>query len=161
MLILLDIDGVMVPANSWKSPDLLNDGFPGFSKNATLALRKIISETGAQIMLTTSHKSIFSLQKWREIFQSRGLELKEIKKLPDNTTHLSRKDEVLNWFATNKVQDSFVIIDDDKSLNALPVYLKDKLILTSGAIGLNNAHAEEAITLLKSETNSVPGKGFQ
>lgn len=27
MLILLDIDGVMVPANSWKRPEFLADGF--------------------------------------------------------------------------------------------------------------------------------------
>jgi hypothetical protein len=27
MLILLDIDGVMTSANSWKRPELLSDGF--------------------------------------------------------------------------------------------------------------------------------------
>jgi hypothetical protein len=30
MLIFLDIDGVMVCVKGWKSPELLNDGFPAF-----------------------------------------------------------------------------------------------------------------------------------
>jgi hypothetical protein len=28
MLILLDIDGVWVPANSWKKPEFMDDVFP-------------------------------------------------------------------------------------------------------------------------------------
>ena len=31
MLVLLDIDGVMVPANSWKKPEFMDDGFPMFN----------------------------------------------------------------------------------------------------------------------------------
>ncbi|MGB7394157.1 MAG: HAD domain-containing protein [Pricia sp.] len=62
MLILLDIDGVMVPATSWKRPEFENDEFPKFSKRAILSLQKIISETGADILLTTSHKSSYNLK---------------------------------------------------------------------------------------------------
>ena len=53
MLIFLDIDGVMVPAKSWKSPELLDDGFPEFSSAATRVLNLIISEntkTGTAII---------------------------------------------------------------------------------------------------------------
>jgi hypothetical protein len=44
MLLFLDIDGVMVPAKSWKNPELLNDGFPAFSSKASNALQHLISE---------------------------------------------------------------------------------------------------------------------
>ena len=56
MLILLDIDGVMIPANSWKKPKFLDDGFAMFKLKSVKALQKIIAETGASILLTTSHK---------------------------------------------------------------------------------------------------------
>jgi len=31
MFLLLDIDGVMVPANSWRRPEILADGFVEFN----------------------------------------------------------------------------------------------------------------------------------
>jgi hypothetical protein len=59
MLLFLDIDGVMVPANSWKSPEFLNDGFPAFNTTATNTLRSLISGE-ITIMLTTSNKEKFN-----------------------------------------------------------------------------------------------------
>jgi len=50
MIILQGIDGVMVPAHSWKSPEFLNDGFPNFSPRAITSLNKIISKTNASIL---------------------------------------------------------------------------------------------------------------
>jgi len=64
MLILLDIDGVMTSAISWKRPELLSDGFALFSPKATDALNKIILKTNADILLTTSHKSSCTPKKW-------------------------------------------------------------------------------------------------
>jgi hypothetical protein len=46
------------------------------------------------------------------------------------------------------VNEEFVIIDDDKSLNALPTFLKNKLILTSPLIGLTENHLDEIIEIL-------------
>ena len=149
MLILLDIDGVMVPAASWKAPELLEDGFPNFSARAVNGLRRIISETGATILLTTSHKSKYSVSSWRNIFAHRGINTK-ISKLNNHNhdTRTTRKEEVLNWIKKNKGDDNFIIIDDDKSLNDLPFDIKRKLILTSPLIGLNENLAEKAIEAL-------------
>lgn len=41
-------------------------------------------------------------------------------RLPQNTQHFSRKDELMQWFGIHKPDEAFVIIDDDKSLNELP-----------------------------------------
>ncbi|WP_346317549.1 HAD domain-containing protein [Chitinophaga sp. YIM B06452] len=135
MLIFLDIDGVMVPAKGWKSPEFLNDGFPAFSSKATIALQNLISE-GATIMLTTSHKSTFNIETWKDLFQNRGINIENIKSLPANIHNLSRKDEIINWFDLNNFTEDFVIIDDDKSLNELPDFLKAHLIQTSSYVGL-------------------------
>lgn len=148
MLILLDIDGVMVPGNSWKSPEFLNDGFPAFSSKACNALQKIISETSADILLTTSHKSKYSIEQWKNIFNLRGIKIKNIYSLPENKTYLSRKEEVMNWVNTFNEIPEFVIIDDDKSLNGLPEFVKNKLIQTNSSIGLTIELIDEALEIL-------------
>lgn len=152
MLIFLDIDGVMVHANSWKKPDFLQDGFYEFTQKSTLALQKIISETNAKIVLTTSHKSRFSIPNWKQIFSSRGIEVNEIDRLPEIEHHLNRKDELMNWFNANKIEDDFFIIDDDRSLNELPEHLKKRLIQTSPSIGLTEKLVEEALLSRKMMT---------
>lgn len=147
MLFFLDIDGVMVPAKGWKSPELLQDGFPAFSSKATCVLQSLISEE-ITIMLTTSHKSKFSIKEWSSIFKNRGINVKKIKSLPENCNNHSRKEEIVNWFNLHAVNEAFVIIDDDKTLNDLPDFLKDHLVQPSPYIGLTEEHAESIQTIL-------------
>lgn len=141
MLIFLDIDGVMVRAKGWKSPELLNDGFPAFSSRASHILRGLISED-TTVILTTSHKSNYTIDEWKDIFRKRGINVEKIKSLENNADNLSRKDEILNWFSTNGIHENFAIIEDDKSLNSLPPFLKENLVLTSPVIGLTEEHLE-------------------
>jgi len=149
MFILLDIDGVMVQAAPWKKVELHPDGFFQFLPNAISNLNEIISETGASILLTTSHKSTYSLEKWEELFRNRGIHVK-VDRLDDNTDLLSRKDEILNWFSKTEHRNDFVIIDDDKSLHDLPDHLKEKVVFTQSLIGLNKEAALNAIEILNS-----------
>jgi hypothetical protein len=148
MIILLDIDGVMVTGNSWKRPEFLNDGFPAFSTKACNALQKIISETSADILLTTSHKSNYSIEEWKNIFNLRGIKFKNIYSLPPNKTYLNRKEEIMNWVNSFNDLPEFVIIDDDKSLNGLPEFIKNKLIQTNASIGLTIELIDEALEII-------------
>ena len=141
MLIFLDIDGVMAPAKSWQRPDILEDGFVDFSSKAVRVLQDVLAQNADTTnVLTTSHKSRFSLSQWKLIFERRGLRVNKIQSLNDNTDFQSRKIEILNWFASNDIDEDFIIIDDDKSLNDLPTFYKDRLILTSSLVGLNESH---------------------
>jgi hypothetical protein len=152
MLILLDIDGVMVPANSWKRPEFLDDGFSAFSLKSINALKKIISETDAHIILTTSHKSSYDIPQWLKIFKLRGIDLNIIDRLTDNYSNLNRKQEILDWYNSKQhLHEHFVILDDDKSLNALPSHLKEHLVLTSSLVGLTDELADNAISILKND----------
>lgn len=150
MLILLDIDGVMVQGASWRPVEKLDDGFSRFSPRAVSSLQRILSETSnATIVLTSSHKSTYNVKEWRGIFNRRGINVTSIKRLSENKSCLTRKDEILKWFSSGKPTEDFVIIDDDKSLNDLPAYLKKKVVLTSATVGLNEEMAETAIGILK------------
>lgn len=150
MLLFLDIDGVMVPAKGWKSPEFLKDGFPAFSAKATRALQSLISED-VTIMLTTSHKSKFSIEEWKSIFKNRGINIERIKSLPENFNNLSRKEEIINWFNVNSVNEDFIILDDDKSLNELSNFLKENLVQTSPYIGLTEEHLDAIQSILHKE----------
>jgi len=145
MLLYLDIDGVMVPANSWRKPEILEDGFPEFSAKAIRSLNRIISISSADIVLTTSHKHKYTITEWNNIFRRRNIKVNKISRLPKNTNHFNRKEELTHWFNDKKLRNNFLIIDDDKSLNGLPNYLKNNLIQTSGSVGLTDYLADEAI----------------
>lgn len=148
MLLLLDIDGVMVHASPWKKIDSLEDGFYDFMPRAVDGLRKIISETGASIVLTTSHKSTFSLAEWKNIFKKRGIDT-NVSKLEDNLDYLSRKDEILRWKNNNADCEDYVILDDDKSLHDLPQNIKERVVFTQSYVGLKSENVENAIQLFK------------
>ena len=147
MLLLLDIDGVMVPANSWRRPEILEDGFVEFSPKAIEALNKILKGHVFEIVLTTSHKFKYTLADWREIFNNRGVNVSTVKRLNDNTNNLNKKNEIINWFNTKADLDNFIILDDDKSLNDLPALIKSRLVQTSASVGLTQDIADEVIAL--------------
>lgn len=135
MKIFLDIDGVMVPFYSWRVSEQLNDGFSVFSTRATYRLNRLINDD-TEVILTTSHKSKYSIKEWKEIFKRRGIEIKHLSRLEDNIECLNRRDEILKWFDENGIPDKYLIIDDDKSLNDIGTAFKENLILTNAMIGL-------------------------
>lgn len=145
----------MVPANSWRSPDILTDNFAEFNPKAVKALNKILNENAFDIVLTTSHKFRYSLSQWLDIFSTRNINLSKIDRLPENVNYVDRKNEIVNWFKSKNSSDDFIIIDDDKSLNDLPDFLKSRLIQTSASIGLTDELANEVIERLKKVNNGI------
>jgi hypothetical protein len=154
MIILLDIDGVMVSGASWKPLEIMADGFPNFKFNAVNSLNRIISETHAQIVLTTTHRHKFSVSQWKDIFASRNVRVSSLSVIEaevySSFTGMDRFNDITNWVVWNQEHNyKYVIIDDDKSLNGLPAHIKKHLVLTDPIIGLNEEDAEEAIGILK------------
>lgn len=143
MKIFLDIDGVMVHSNPRLPVELEEDGFYKFNQVAVNILKSVLYKTKDEVILSTSHRFRFSTHAWKKIFESRGIEMNNISIIQTQyTSHrVTRKTEIEHWISERKIStNDVVIIDDDKSLNDLPKYLKDRLVLTNSYTGLNDIH---------------------
>jgi hypothetical protein len=136
----------MIPARPWQTYELGSDGFGMFNKMAVNNLNQIISSCqNPEIILTTSHKHSFSLEQWKDIFSNREVITTVLSRLDSNSLVMSRKDEIFSWYVKSE-NENFIVIDDDKSLNAMDLNFKENhLVLTVPSIGLNKLSTEEAI----------------
>jgi hypothetical protein len=151
MTILLDIDGVLVTTPSWKVVEQLPDGFLKFNETAARNLARIIEATNASIVLTTTHRINYSVDKWKELFEVRGIHTKSIEKVNEVTSigGISRRAiEIKEWVDKKGGNERFVVIDDDLSINDLSVEIRKKCVLTKPLIGLDDAGAEETLKIL-------------
>ena len=154
MTILLDIDGVLVTTPAWRAVELDTDGFLRFNEKAAKNLSKIINETNAGIVLTTTHRINYSVDEWKEIFKVRGIhpssvsKLNDIEKLSDMA---DRATEIQEWINKQTDRQPYVIIDDDLSINGLPITIKDKCILTNSMIGLDEKSTIKALDILRNQ----------
>ena len=139
MLLLLDIDGVMVPAKAWQQPALLSDGFPAFSSQAVSVLQELINPS-TRILLTSSHRSRWNVEQWKDIFLRRDIRINELELMDIYPTFSSRKDEIIHWLTQHTPPDDFIIIDDDSSLHDLPAHLKAHFVHTTPLVGLTTQH---------------------
>ncbi len=152
MMILLDIDGVLVTTAAWRPVEILADGFMKFNGKAAANLQKLILETGATIVLTTTHRINYSTDTWKDIFKLRGISANTISKINDRNSipvMLDRATEIKEWFHNGGNKQHFVVIDDDPSLNGLPTILKNKCVITKPLIGLDEEATTSALRILR------------
>ncbi len=137
MKFILDIDGVLVHANPARQVPLENDGFYKFNPPAIQALNSTI-KINDEVVLSTSHRFRFSEDEWLKIFRSRGLNINHVS-IIDTPLNFKRTrcEEIADWISANNIApNDVVIIDDDKSLQGLPEYLKKRMVLTNSYSGL-------------------------
>lgn len=154
MTILLDIDGVLVTTPSWRTPELLSDGFLKFNERAAKNLAQIIEETQAAIVLTTTHRINYSISEWKGLLQARGIYPTSISKLNDIgglNDMADRATEIKEWVEKQKGSEKFVIIDDDLSINSLPPYIKARCVQTKPLIGLDDEATARALEVLREQ----------
>lgn len=140
MKLFLDIDGVMVHANPQKSIMSEVDGFYKFNADAIETLNIFLhSHKITELILSTSHRFRFTIKQWEKIFSDRGINIKKISivDLPLDIKS-TRKSEIIAWIEKCHLSSKDIfILDDDKSLNGLPLELKKRLVLTNPYTGLN------------------------
>ncbi len=130
-IIFLDIDGV-----------LNNDDTPGeficWDPNLIKILNRIIEETGAKIVLSSTWRKI----EYRCDAIKNDMKINYIGKTP--ILWKKRGIEIQEWLDENPDVEKFVILDDDSDM----VHLMPHLLQTDGEFGLTNEIADEAIKRL-------------
>lgn len=155
MTILLDIDGVLVPESDEK-PTIQADGFVAFNKKAAKNLDELIGATRASVVLTSNHRISFSTEKWIELFKARGVNIFGISRVNEIQTvfkMMDRGTEIKGWVDNMDFSANYVIIDDDHSIHALPVYIKDRWVMTDPLIGLDDKARDKALNILQNNAD--------
>ena len=142
-IIFLDIDGVLVLDQA--------KGKLKFSRDSLINLARIVNETGAQIVLSSSWKNdnrkfkgIINVLKVLKLEDSFYGIVDPI--LPENEegSYCRRADEIENWLNNHKEIEKFIIIDDDRDiLGSL-----DNKIIVDSRFGIKEEHVLDAINIL-------------
>ncbi len=151
MIILLDIDGVLETTPSWRKTAHLEDGFMKFNQDAVNNLAKLLADTNAEVVLSSTHRISYSIEKWKELFATRGLYFHTISKLNDKTRIdqlLDRGTELLEWVNRVGYDKNYVIIDDDLSVGILPSHIKSRWVQVTPHIGFTDENRVEAMWIL-------------
>lgn len=156
-VIFLDIDGVLnFAASEAKSAT----GAQGIASAPVKNLRRIVKETGAFIVLTSTWKNEWDFNE-EECSEDGKYLVRKLKReglhILDKTTDLilNRGQGIRDWLERHKGVESWIVIDDEifpdyESRNIMPHLIKTSY----GKDGLNKELADKAIQLLN-ETNSV------
>ncbi len=143
----------MVHANPHRHVEQATDGFYVFSSAAVDTFNTIFIAEEDQVILSTSHRSRYTIAKWKKIFLDRDIKIDSLQLLDNAEQHLinyyTRKDEILGHIGRRCMRpEEMIIIDDDKSLNDLPRELKTRLVSTSSYIGLTEKDLPKLKTIL-------------
>ena len=152
-VIFLDFDGVMDTA--YFGHILGKEGLPYhdefgavFDPNCVVYLKEIIEKTGAEIVVTSSWKSLMSYGEMLDMWGQRGLPGELIDMTPTTSTCRNRGDEIDAWLKECKDECQYVIIDDINESNFNEHQLP-RLIVVNPYHGLDKEAAEKAIELLE------------
>ena len=152
-VIFLDFDGVMDTA--YFGHVLGKEGLPChdefgavFDPNCVECLKEIIDKTGAEIVITSSWKSLMSFGDMLNMWEQRGLPGFVIDMTPATSTCRNRGDEIDAWLKECKDECQYVILDDIDESNFNEHQLP-RLIVVNPYHGLDKEAAEKAIELLE------------
>jgi len=145
--LILDLDGVLITTGAWK-PDAIDvDGYSEFDYVAVQNFNKLLKDNKFEIWLSSSRRIYKSLEEMNAIFKHRGIVQPITGFLPYLPALENRKKEVEHFIKVQKLQ-RYLILDDDKTLNALPPIMKAKLVLTKFLIGFKEEKLAEAFSIL-------------
>ena len=153
-IIFLDFDGVMDTA--YYDHMLSKQGLPGndpygtvFDPNCVHNLRRIIDNTGADIVVSSSWKHFMTYKEFLEMWDARGLPgfVTDVTPIPD--MRRNRGDEIDAWLNECNVECQYVIIDDLDGSN-FNEHQIPRLLVVNPFFGLDEDTAERAVILLNS-----------
>ena len=155
-IIFLDFDGVMDTA--YYDHVLSKEGKPGNDKYGTIFdpyfcvqnLKRIIDETGARIVVSSSWKYDMSYKAFLDMWEYRGLPGFVTDVTPTPAIRNNRGDEIDAWLEECRTECQYVIIDDLDAYN-FNEHQIPRLLVVNPFNGLDEDTAKRAIELLNSD----------
>ena len=158
MVVLLDLDGVLVTTPPWRAVESEADGFMKFNQLAAKNLARLLDETQAAVVLTSTHRINYSVEEWKVLLNARGIAPSSVEKINDLATldlMPARGLEIEAWVVQGGHNKNYVILDDDLSINGLSGEIKSRFVQTMPLIGLNEEATLKALAILYSNKASV------
>jgi hypothetical protein len=146
--LILDLDGVLITTPPWKADEMDSDGYSKFNQFCIDNLNELLSITKFDVWLSSTRRTVKTLEEFNLIFKNRNIREPIIGFLPEYMNCKNRKEEILEFLDEFKPE-RYLILDDDKSLNSLDNIMKDRLILTELLKGFNQEELKLAISKVK------------
>ena len=154
-IIFLDFDGVM--DTSYYDHILSKEGKPSNDDYGTIFdpyciqnLKRIIDETGADIVVSSSWKYMMSYQDFLNMWKDRGLPGFVTDVTPNPIDRRNRGDEIDAWIEGSRTECQYVIIDDLEA-NNFNEHQIPRLLIVNPFFGLDEETADRAIQILNTE----------
>lgn len=151
--LILDLDGVLITTPSWKADEIDFDNYSKFNSLCTENLNTLLSLYDFDIWLISTRRTVKTLKEFNEIFKNRNINQKISGFVPQQDEVKSRKEEV-QFFIESQQPKSYIIIDDDKTLNGLNEELKSNLIHTELMRGFNDEKLKEAKKIMENKKSA-------
>lgn len=152
-VLFLDMDGVMF---SFEHLHVAKTNF-AVTESCVKQLNRIVKFTGAKIVLSSTWRRFYSLQKMRKLFKDNGCIAKIIDKTPDKPQCISdlrgkgtRGGEIKSWLDAHSEVEKFAVVDDDV-FDIVNIITKG-VVKTNGYKGLTEEDADKLIEILNEET---------
>ncbi|BDD05572.1 HAD domain-containing protein [Aureibacter tunicatorum] len=145
--LILDLDGVLITTATWKADEIDSDGYSKFNTTCVSNLNRLLKTKKFDIVLSSTRRTVKSLDDFNEIFMFRQINSPITEFLPNYKNCRNRKEEIECYIQEVDIKD-FLIIDDDKSLNDANQFIKDRLIQTELLKGFNTDKLKEAINVI-------------
>lgn len=153
-IIFLDIDGVL---NTLLTGDYLADGFQfdhtNWGGQQCLALRKIIDQTNAKVVISSTWRKHIDLgfhetERWNHEFASAGIPAVCIG-VTGNARNNFRGREVRDWLSEHPEVTEYVILDDESDF-----YPDQPRVRVNSETGLSDRDMAFAVALLSGEPHT-------
>lgn len=147
-VIFLDIDGVLNTKYWDKNATIDRYGY-AYDPKAVANLKKILDETDAEIVISSSWKSM-GLTNLRKMWEDRKLPGFVTDVTPEPPNRRNRGDEIDAWIKECHIECQYVIIDDLEA-NNFNEHQIPRLLIVNPFFGLDENAAERAIQILNAE----------